>query len=76
MKKNLGTTDRILRILLGLGLIAYGIVNHSWMGTLGAVPLLTALVGFCPAYCPIGLSTRGKDDPTGGGCCGGGKCGQ
>ncbi|OYV04214.1 MAG: hypothetical protein CFE26_18105 [Verrucomicrobiales bacterium VVV1] len=69
MKKNLGTLDRVLRILLGLAIIAYGVINHSWLGAIGAVPLLTALIGFCPAYCPLGLSTTGKC----GGCCGG-KC--
>ena len=69
MKKNLGTTDRILRTLVGLGIIAYGVVNHTWLGAIGALPLLTALLGVCPAYCPLGLSTTGK----GGGCCGCGK---
>jgi hypothetical protein len=69
MKPNIGTIDRALRILLGL--IAYGIVNHSWLGAIGAVPLLTAFIRFCPLYCPLGISTCGK----GGGCCGGGKCG-
>jgi phosphate/sulfate permease len=58
MKRNLGTIDRALRVIIGLGLIAYGIVNHSGIGAIGAVPLLTAVIGFCPAYCPLGLSTR------------------
>ena len=70
MKKNLGTLDRIIRVILGLGIIGYGVANHSWLGAIGAIPLLTAFVGFCPAYLPIGLSTTGK-----GGCgCNGGKC--
>ena len=69
MKKNIGTLDRFLRILLGLAIIAYGVINHSWLGAVGAVPLLTALIGFCPAYCPLGVSTCGKSS----GCCGG-KC--
>ena len=60
MKKKVDTIDAILRTLLGIGLIAYGIVNHSWIGALGAIPLLTAFIGFCPVYCPMGLSTRGK----------------
>lgn len=68
MKKNMGTIDRALRLILGLALIAYGIVNHSWLGAIGAVPLLTALSGFCPLYCPLGLSTRGKSDSSGGNC--------
>lgn len=69
MKKNIGTLDRVLRILLGLAIIAYGVINHSWLGAIGAVPLLTAFIGFCPAYCPLGISTCGKSD----GCCDG-KC--
>ena len=67
MNKNLGTTDRILRTIAGLVIIGYGIINHTWLGAIGAVPLLTALVGIRPAYCPFGISTAGK----GGGCCGG-----
>ncbi len=70
MKKHPGTIDAILCTLPGIGRIAYGIVNHSWIGALGAIPLLTAFPGFCPVYCPVGLSTRGK-----GGGCGSGKCG-
>lgn len=65
MKKNVGTADRIIRIILGLGIIAYGVINHTWLGAIGAVPLLTAFLGFCPAYCPLNISTTGKDD-----CCG------
>jgi hypothetical protein len=69
MKKNLGTLDRIVRTILGLGLIAWGVMTHNWLGAIGAVPLLTAMIGFCPVYCPLRLSTAGK----GGDCCGGGK---
>jgi hypothetical protein len=72
MKPNIGTADRTLRILVGLGLIAYGIVNHSWIGAIGAVPLLTAFIRFCPLYAPLGISTCGKG---GKGGCGGGGCG-
>ncbi len=76
MKPNIGTIDRALRIILGLGLIAYGIVNHSWLGAIGAVPLLTAFIRFCPLYAPLGISTCGKGgNDKDGGCCGGGKCG-
>ena len=75
MKPNIGTVDRALRIIIGLGIIAYGIVNQTWLGAIGAVPLLTAFVRFCPAYLPFGISTCGKSGQGGGGCCGGGKCG-
>ena len=74
MKRNLGTADRVIRALVGVALIAYGILNQSWIGAIGAIPLLTALVGFCPLYCPLRLSTVGGKC-SGGGCCGG-KCRQ
>ena len=73
MKRNLGTADRVIRAFVGIALIAYGILNQSWIGAIGAIPLLTALVGFCPLYCPLRLSTAGGDKCGGGGCCGG-KC--
>jgi hypothetical protein len=72
MKPNIGPIDRTLRILIGLGLITYGMVNHSWIGAIGAVPLLTAFIRFCPLYAPLGISTCGKG---GKGGCGGGGCG-
>jgi ABC-type polysaccharide/polyol phosphate export permease len=58
MAANVGTIDRILRIVVGLILIAMVFVGPqtSW-GWIGVVPLLTALIGFCPAYKLIGLST-------------------
>ena len=67
MKPNIGNIDRALRIIIGLGIIGYGIVTKSWIGAIGAIPLLTAFIGFCPLYCPLKISTRGK-------CCDNGKC--
>jgi hypothetical protein len=58
MKANVGGIDRILRITLGLvliGLAATGTVG--WWGWLGVVPLATGLVGWCPPYAILGLST-------------------
>ena len=55
---NVGTLDRALRAIVGVGLIALVFVGPQtpW-GWIGAVPLLTALVGFCPAYRLLGLRT-------------------
>ncbi len=58
--KNVGSLDRILRLVAGLGILAAGLVLKSWWGLAGLVPLLTAAIGFCPAYLPFGLSTCGK----------------
>ena len=58
MKTNVGTLDRILRIIAGLALItlaATGIIG-PW-GYLGVVALLTAAVRFCPASLPLGINT-------------------
>ena len=58
MKKNVGSIDRTLRIVLGLvliGLAASGTVG--WWGYLGVVPLLTGLIGWCPPYTLLGWNT-------------------
>lgn len=60
MKQNVGTFDRTLRILAGLGLVAWGIATSNWWGAIGLVPLATGFFRFCPAYCPLGLSTTGS----------------
>ncbi len=57
MKPNVGSLDRILRILAGLALLGAGVYFKSWFGLIGLVPLLTAVFRFCPAYAPFGLST-------------------
>ncbi|MFY9968125.1 MAG: DUF2892 domain-containing protein [Roseiarcus sp.] len=61
MGKNVGGLDRILRIILGLGLIAYaiplGFPHTGWnaVGWIGVVPLLTAMAGSCPLYSIAGI---------------------
>ena len=60
MKCNVGKTDRIIREIVGLGLIAAGIYFKSWWGAVGLVPLLTAIFKFCPVYVPFGISTCEK----------------
>lgn len=60
MSKNVGNIDRVLRIVVGAALIAYALLGtgqYTWLGWIGVVPLLTALVGSCPAYSILGVST-------------------
>lgn len=60
MNKNVGMIDRILRVALGLALLAYLVLGSSslrFIGLVGIVPLLTALVGHCPMYTLFGFST-------------------
>jgi hypothetical protein len=56
--KNVGSIDRILRIVVGLGLISLVFVGPQtpW-GWVGIVPLLTAVISFCPLYTLIGIRT-------------------
>ena len=62
MKANMGTVDRILRAIVGVVLISLVFVGpqNPW-GWIGVVPLLTALVSWCPAYFAFGISTCRKD---------------
>ncbi|MCF8335004.1 MAG: DUF2892 domain-containing protein [Bacteroidales bacterium] len=57
MKKNIGKTDKVIRIILGLVIGAVGIYFQSWWGLLGLIPLVTAFVGTCALYLPFGIST-------------------
>ena len=61
MKANVGSIDKILRIVVGLALILLAAFHYiGWWGYIGVVPLLTGLFNFCPAYTLIGLNTKGK----------------
>jgi hypothetical protein len=60
MKANVGGVDRVLRILVGLGLLSLVFVlegSARWWGLVGLVPLATGTFRYCPAYLPFGLST-------------------
>jgi hypothetical protein len=61
MKCNLGHTDRVLRMTIGLtlmGLAGYGIVG-AW-GWIGIIPLATGIIGNCPAYSLLSINTIKK----------------
>lgn len=60
MKLNVGTADRIIRIILGLAGIGIALAGISPWGWVGVVPLATGAVSFCPLYVALGLSTRKK----------------
>lgn len=61
MKTNVGNIDRVIRIILGIAIIAVGIIYKSWWGAVGLVPLLTGLIRTCPLYLPCGISTNKKE---------------
>ena len=58
MKANVGGIDKILRIVAGAGLVGATVagVIPAW-GFIGIVPLATGLIGFCPIYPLLGMST-------------------
>ena len=60
-KRNEGTIDRALRVILGLALFAGYFMNgggaYSWLYLLGIVPLVTGLIGSCPLYTILGINT-------------------
>lgn len=63
MVKNVGTTDRILRIVVGLALLSLIFILEGaarWWGLIGLLPIGTALIGWCPGYAPFGISTAKK----------------
>ncbi|ALG66610.2 DUF2892 domain-containing protein [Beggiatoa leptomitoformis] len=63
MHANVGSVDKIIRIIAGVAILAAGFFFQSWWGLIGIVPLATALIGVCPAYMPFGLSTCKVDLP-------------
>jgi hypothetical protein len=60
LKANVGSTDRIIRFVLGTVIIVVGFYFKSWWGVVGVVPIVTGLLNYCPAYNLIGVSTKKK----------------
>jgi hypothetical protein len=66
MKKNMGTIDRIIRILLASVVIILYITGSITgfaaiiLGILAIVFIITSMIGFCPLYVPFKISTIGK----------------
>ncbi len=66
MKQNMGRTDRIVRFLLIIAIVALYFsgkitgVTAIVFGALAVILLITSLLSFCPAYYPFKISTRQK----------------
>ena len=61
MGANVGAIDRSLRIIAGLVVLSFFFFvegSDRWWSLLGLVPLATGLIGWCPAYLPLGINTR------------------
>lgn len=57
MKCNVGNTDRLLRIIIGLVILVLGYIYSSWWGLIGLIPLLTGFFRWCPVYLPCKINT-------------------
>lgn len=57
MKINVGSSERMLRVIAGIIIIGVGVYYQSWWGVIGVVPLLTGLFRFCPLYSILGMNT-------------------
>jgi Protein of unknown function (DUF2892) len=60
MQKNVGSADKIVRIVLGLGLLSLLFLLEApmkYLGLIGIVPLATSLMGWCPLYTLLSVNT-------------------
>lgn len=59
MRRNVGSVDRTIRVLLGLALLMLVVAGPKtpW-GLIGFVPLLTGIAGNCPLYTVLGIDTQ------------------
>ncbi|WLF84766.1 DUF2892 domain-containing protein [Moraxella sp. ZY210820] len=58
MKRNLGQIDKIVRIILGLVILALVFTQViGWWGLIGLIPLVTGVINFCPLYHLLGINT-------------------
>jgi len=57
MSNNVGKADRSVRIVFGLIVLLLGFYFQSWWGLIGLIPILTSVIGWCPAYSIFGISS-------------------
>lgn len=57
MTKNVGSIDRILRVVIGVLLIIGALMGYGWWMWIGVVPLATGLMGSCLLYSILGINT-------------------
>ena len=65
MTRNVGNVERVIRIIVGLGLLSLILIlegNARWWGLIGLVPILTGVTGYCPPYAWLGISTCPKEE--------------
>jgi ABC-type transport system involved in cytochrome bd biosynthesis fused ATPase/permease subunit len=64
MKTNIGTADKVIRIIVAIALILNGIISGTVaiiLLVLSGIFIVTSLISFCPLYLPFGISTKKKE---------------
>lgn len=61
MKCNVGKTDKIIRILIGIVILILGYYYRTWWGLIGLYPLITGVIAYCPISNLLGISTSDTD---------------
>ena len=62
MNKNVGNLDKTIRLVVGVLIIVAGVLNESLLGAIGLIPIITALIGWCPIYPILKINTICKND--------------
>ena len=65
MKQNVGTVDRVIRVIIGLAVLSLIFILDGgirFIGLLGLIPLVTGILGWCPLYVLFKISTRKKTE--------------
>jgi len=60
VEKNIGSTEKVIRLVVGLAILSLLFLLEGptrWLGLIGLAPILTAAVGWCPAWSVLGINT-------------------
>lgn len=57
MKTNVGSIDKVVRVVAGAAAIGWGVYAQNWLGAIGIIPLVTAALGSCPLYTILGINS-------------------
>ena len=62
MNKNIGSLDKTIRLVVGVLIIVAGVLNESLLGIIGLIPIVTALISWCPLYTILKINTICKNE--------------
>ncbi len=63
MVKNIGNTEKVIRVIVGLALLSMLLWvegNAKWWGLIGLIPIATVVVSWCPIWAVLGINTTRK----------------